>query len=163
MTSLLAEMAGRGQLPLYISKMEVNNVLIQAYLNVHGQTGLPVTKQKQIEDFIRRNRIDILHCQEINIDEESFSHCNFINSNYNILQNNAVNKYGTATLVKNVFTPENVRMDTMGRAIFFNIEDLTLGNVYLHSGTDGISRGGRESYCIVTLPQLLLNRKANGC
>ena len=66
------------------------NILIQAYLNVHGQTGLPVTKQKQIEDFIRRNKIDILHCQEINIDEETFSQCNFITSNYNILQNNAL-------------------------------------------------------------------------
>ena len=52
------------------------NSLIQAYLNVHGQTGLPVTKQKQIEDFIRRNKIDILHCPEINIDEETFSQCN---------------------------------------------------------------------------------------
>ena len=143
--------------------MEVNNVLVIAYLNVQGQTGLPLTKQKQIEDFIRRNRVDVLHCQEINIDEESFSQCNFINSNFNILQNNAMNKYGTATLVKNIFTPENIRMDTMGRAIFFNIEDLTLGNVYLPSGTDGISRAGRESYSSETLPQLLLNRKLNGC
>ena len=83
--------------------MEVNNVLIQAYLNIHGQTGLPVTKQKQIEDFMRRNQIDILHCQEIHIDEESFSQCNFITSNYNIIQNNALNKYGKATIVQNIY------------------------------------------------------------
>ena len=88
-----------------------------------------MTKQKQIEDFIRRNKVDVLHCQEINIDEDSFSQCNFITSNFSVLQNNALNKYGTATLIRNVFTPENVRMDTSGRAIFFNIENFTLGNV----------------------------------
>ena len=122
-----------------------------------------MTKQKQIEDFIRRNKVDVLHCQEINIDEDSFSQCNFITSNFSVLQNNALNKYGTATLIRNVFTPENVRMDTSGRAIFFNIENITLGNVYIHSGTDGLSRGARENYCSETIPQLLMNRKDSGC
>ena len=53
-----------------------NNVIIQAFLNVHRQSGLPVNKQKQIEDFICRNRVDILHwnTQTINIDEESSNH-----------------------------------------------------------------------------------------
>ena len=108
--------------------MEGGNVLTIAYLNIHGQTGLPVTKQKQIEDFIIRNRIDILHCQEIDINEESFSQCYYLAANYNILKNNALNKYGTATFVKNIFTAENIRTDILGRSIFFNIEDLTLGN-----------------------------------
>ena len=66
-------------------------------------------------------------------------------------------------MIRNVFTPENVRMDTSGRAIFFNIENITLGNVYLHSGTDGLSRGARENYCSETIPQLLMNRKESGC
>ena len=54
-------------------------------------------------------------------------------------------------------------MDTLGRAIFFNIEDITLGNVYLQSRTDGVSRGARENYCSEILPQLLMNRKNSGC
>ena len=121
-----------------------NNVLIQAFLNIHGQSGLNVAKQLQIEDFIRRNKVDILHCQEINIDDDSFSQCYYIKSNFNILPNNAVNKYGTASLVKNTFSVENIKMDTKGRAIFFNINGMTLGNIYLPSGTDGISRAERE-------------------
>ena len=123
---------------------------------------MTLTKQKQIEDFIIRNQIDILHCQEINIDQESFSQCYFIEAYNYIIDYNALNKYGTATLVKNTLTAENIRFDTLGRSIFFNIEDITLGNVYLQSGTDGISRGARESYCSETLPQLLTNRKPNG-
>ena len=139
-----------------------NNVLVQAYLNIHGQTGLTVTKQLQIEDFIRRNKIDILHCQEINIDDNSFSQCHYIKSNFTILPNNAVNKYGTASLVKNIFSPENIKMDTKGRALFFNVDEMLLGNVYLPSGTDGISRTERETYCSETIPQLLMNRKSSG-
>ena len=143
--------------------MDSGQVLVQAYLNVHGQTGLLVTKQKQIEDFMIRNRIDILHCQEINIDDESFSQCQYISSNFSFIQNNAINKYGTATLVRNVFSPVDIRLDTLGRAIFFNIEDLTVGNIYLHSGTDAAVRRARENFCSIIIPQLLVNRKASGC
>ena len=53
-------------------------------------------------------------------------------------------------------------MDTTGRAIFFNIENLSLGNVYLQSGTDGISRGARESFIAEKIPELLMNHKASG-
>ena len=140
-----------------------NNTLNIAFLNLHGQTGFSVTKQKQVEDFIRRNCLDILHCQEINIDEESFSQCSYITSNFFIISNNAQNKFGTASIVKNTFTVENIKMDTIGRAIFFDIENTTLGNVYLHSGTDSMSRGGREQFCSENIPQLLVNCKENGC
>ena len=139
-----------------------NNILVQAFINIHGQTGLTLAKQSQIEDFICRNRVDILHCQEINIDDDSFSQCNYIKSNFNILPNNAVNKYGTASLVKNIFTAENIRKDSNGRAIFFNINGLSIGNVYLPSGTDGVSRADRENYCSEKIPQLLINRKSSG-
>ena len=54
-------------------------------------------------------------------------------------------------------------MDTNGRAIFFDISGLTLGNVYLHSGTDALSRSGRENFCAETIPQLLVNCKESGC
>ena len=109
------------------------------------------------------NKLDILHCQEINIDENSFSQCNFISANYNIFSNNALNKYGTASFVKNDFVVENLKMDTEGRAIIFSIDKLTLGNIYLQSGTDAISRGKRETYCSEIIPQLLLNCQESGC
>ena len=139
------------------------NIFIQAFMNIHGQTGLPTSKQKQIENFLSRYNVDILHCQEININEETFSQCNFINSNYSIISNNAVNRYGTATLIRNGLIPENIRKDINGRAIFFNVEGITLGNVYLPSGTDGPSKADRENYFSETIPQLLVNRKSSGC
>ena len=77
--------------------------LIIAYLNIHGQSGLTISKQKQIEKFLQEYDIDILHTQEINIEEDSFSQCNFLQSNYNLVQNNAVNKFGTASFIKNEF------------------------------------------------------------
>ena len=57
-----------------------SNVTV-AYLNVHGQSRMPISKQKQIEDLISRENIDILHLQEINVDENTFAQCNFIQSN----------------------------------------------------------------------------------
>ena len=53
-------------------------------------------------------------------------------------------------------------MDTKGRAIVFNIGPLSLGNMYLPSGTDGASRAQRENYFAETIPQLLLNRLGAG-
>ena len=132
-------------------------------MNIRGQTGLHSSKQKQIEDFIKKKEIDVLHCQEINIEDTSFSTCNFIAANYNIISNNAMNGYGTASIVKNDYPVQNLKKDTEGRCIFFSIDELTLGNVYLHSGTDAVSRGGREKYCSEVLPQLLINRKEVGC
>ena len=66
-------------------------------MNIRGQTGLDVSKQLQIENFIKSYRIDILNCQEINVLEDSFSQCEYITSSYNIITNNAQNKYGTLT------------------------------------------------------------------
>ena len=139
------------------------NSLKIAYMNIKGQSTLSIPKENQIQDFIKKYSIDILHCQEINIEEESFSQCNFIAANFNIYSNNALNKYGTATLVRNNFIVENMKMDTEGRAVVFDIDGLTFGNIYLHSGTDAISRGNRERYCSEVIPQLLLNRQVFGC
>ena len=122
---------------------------------MHGQTGLQIPKQKQLEDFIRRNNIDVLHTQEINIVEDMFSQCHFLSSNYSIIKNNALNTYGTATFLKSEYQPKNIKVDTLGRAIFFDVMGLTLGNVYLHSETDTLSRSGRENFCAETIPHLL--------
>ena len=42
-----------------------DNTLRVATLNIRGQTGLDIPKQKQIESFIKQYNLDILHCQEI--------------------------------------------------------------------------------------------------
>ena len=80
------------------------NILTIAYLNVHGQSSLSDTKQVQIEDFLKFNKVDVAHLQEIEICDESLSSCNFISSTYNIISNNAANKYGTASLVKKIIS-----------------------------------------------------------
>ena len=49
-----------------------------AFMNIMGQSGLQVCKQIQIEAFIRHNACDILHLQEVNINSESFSTCDYI-------------------------------------------------------------------------------------
>ena len=149
-------------LPNFKMGTRVAETLTIAYLNIQGQTGLNVVKQKQIEYFMKQNDVDILNCQEINIDGESFNNCPFISSKYNILQNNAVNKFGTAVIVKSDYNVENVKTDTMGRAIFYEINKMTFGNIYLQSGTDGISRGLRENFISETLPQLLVNCRDSG-
>ena len=47
------------------------NILTLAYMNIRGQSGLNVVKQVQMEHFIKFYQVDVLNCQEINIDEES--------------------------------------------------------------------------------------------
>ena len=76
-------------------EMDSNNTITLAYMNIRGQNGLDETKQVKIENFIKSYKIDILNCQEINISEDSFSNCTFITSSYDIITNNAQNKYGT--------------------------------------------------------------------
>ena len=138
------------------------SVLTLASLNICGQTGLTAIKQRQIQDFISQYQLDILSCQEINIVDESFSECHNISSNFTIIPNNAVNKYGTALFVSNSVLYENVVCDTDGRVIAIDFGDLTISNVYLHSGNDRISRNNRENALSETLPQVLHNRKRSG-
>ena len=138
-------------------------ILSVAFINIRGQTGLTSSKQDQIESFIVRNKIDVLHLQEINISEDSFSACNVISSSYNLLSNNSPTKYGTASLIRSDFIPDNILLDSNGRAIVFNIGDITLANLYLPSGNDSSCRSSREKYCAETVPQLLLNRLDSGC
>ena len=72
------------------------------------------------------------------MDDETFSTCNFISSTFNIVSNNSLNKYGTASLVKSELEIENIRCDTEGRVIVVDLGELTLSNIYLNSGTDTI-------------------------
>ena len=132
-------------------------------MNIRGQSGLQIEKQVQIEVFIKQNKCDILHLQEVNIDGESFTSCDFISSNFNILTNNSINNYGTASIVKSDLLVENIRCDTEGRVLVFDIGNVTFANVYLHSGTDGRARAGREKICCDVFPNLLINSKQHGC
>ena len=40
-----------------------NNILNIAYMNIHGKSKNPTAKQLQIQDFLKYNKIDILHMQ----------------------------------------------------------------------------------------------------
>ena len=83
-----------------------------AYLNIHGQTNFTEAKNVQIQDFLKYSNVDIAHLQESDICDETFSTCNFISSSFNLITNNAENKYGTSSLVKNDLCYENVNCDT---------------------------------------------------
>ena len=47
--------------------------------------------------------------------------------------------------------------------LLFDVNQVTFGNIYGHSGTDGASRNNRESFFAETVPQLLVNTQPNGC
>ena len=140
-----------------------NSILTVSYMNIHGQSKLPILKQLQIQDFIKYNKIDVLQMQEINIDDETFSECEYLSNNFNLISNNSETKYGTASLVRSDIEYRNVRCDTSGRAIVFEIGCVTFGNFYAHSGTDGNSRANREAFCGETIPNLLINSQPSGC
>ena len=53
--------------------------------------------------------------------------------------------------------------DTAGRAIVFDIGNISFVNFYAHSGTDGTSRANHESFCAETIPNLFTNCQPAGC
>ena len=116
------------------------------FMNIKGQSRLNTEKQLQIEAFLKQYKCDILHLQETNIEQETFSTCSYICNNYNILQNNSLSKYGTSSLVKSEFLVENIRCDSEGRVLIFDLGPMTFANIYLNSGTDAIARAGREKF-----------------
>ena len=131
-----------------------------ATLNIQGQLSLNIAKQQQIQDFIKFNNLDILHLQEIEVSSDTFEMCSYISSTYNIIQNNSPNnKYGTASLVRRDFVIENIKCDTEGRAIVFDIDNITFANLYLPSGNDKTMKQKRDNYFSETIPQLLINKK----
>ena len=145
-----------------MSSIQGHPVITVAYLNCRGQTGFTISKQLQIEKFLQNHEIDILHLQESRIEDDTFTECNFISSSYSVIQNNSHNQYGTASLVRNSLFPEDIILHQSGRIIIFNVGNITFGNVYLPSGTDGPSRASRENFCGETIPTLMINSKPNG-
>ena len=54
------------------------SVLRVLYINIRGQSKFSLEKQLQLTDLIRHYKSDIIHLQEIDIDENVFEHCSFI-------------------------------------------------------------------------------------
>ena len=135
-----------------------------AFINCVGQSKFNLAKQLEIQNFIKSQRLDILHLQEVKVDHDSFSECPFICSNFNILSNNTKNDtyYGTASLVRCDLEVTNFHVDNDGRIIVFDAAGCTWANLYLPSGSDGASRALREQYSAEILPQLLLQRLPHG-
>ena len=102
-----------------------NKFLTISYLNIRGQTGFHLEKQSQIEEFLRYSQSDIWHIQEAHVGEDTFRECNYIENNYSVISNKATNKYGTASLIKNDLQVENIKCDTGGRVILFEISGVT--------------------------------------
>ena len=139
-----------------------DKVLNIGYLNCRAQTGFNESKQLQIENFLKMYSLDILHLQETHIEENTFSQCSFILSNYEIIHNNSPTKYGTSSLIRLSLAVENIILHHSGRIILFNIGQITFGNVYLPSGTNATSRTSRETYCGEIIPNLMVNSMDNG-
>ena len=131
-------------------------------MNLRGQTQLDITKQKAIEEVIRRGKFDIVMMQEADLKPDTFDECEYIGSNYTIYSNNSQSGYGTATLVSSGLTVGCERYDDEGRVILLEIREITAVNVYLPSGTDNRSKLKRDRYCAEILPRLLTNCKPNG-
>ena len=148
------------QSPPPASKSNIN----VAFINCVGQTRFALSKQLEIQNYMRSHNIDILHLQECKIDDESFSECQYVRSNFNIFTNNTKNNtcYGTASLVRSDLDVTNLRTDEEGRIIVFDAAGCSWANIYLPSGTDGASRSLRENYCAQILPQLLLPCQKRG-
>ena len=143
--------------------MQEKDILTISYLNIRGQNGFKLDKQFQVEEYLKQSKSDILHLQEIHMEDDSFEQCNYIKSNFSVISNNAVNKYGTASLVKNDLEYQNILCDTNGRIIVFDISGVTFGNIYFPSGTDAVSRSFREKLSAETIPQMMANRQISGC
>jgi exonuclease III len=141
-----------------------DNSLKIAFINCFGQNRFPVKKQLEIQNYIKYHSLDVLHLQECNINDDCFSDCPYIRSNYNVITNNTQNNnfYGTASLVRCDIDITNIRTDTDGRVIIFDAAGCTLCNIYLPSGTDGASHKLRENYSSEVLPQLLLRQQEQG-
>ena len=129
---------GRGLTRINAVPTTEGETLTLVSINVHGQTGFTLGKQKQIQDCISQYNADIVACQEINIDDETFGQCLNLTCNYTIVSNNAENGYGTAMFVSNSLNYDNVKRDTRGKIISLDVGNFTMTNVYLQSVNDRV-------------------------
>ena len=131
-----------------------------AFINTYGQSGLSSQKLLELENFIEYNRLDIVCLQETDIQENTFFGCRILNRFTHIINNNK-SGYGTCTLISKNLNYENVIKDHEGRLISIDVENMTIVNIYLHSGTDQVSKNEREDF-ISNIPNILLYKKGSG-
>ena len=131
-----------------------------AFLNTYGQSGLSNQKLLELENFIEYNRLDIVCLQETDIQDYTFSGCSILNR-FNPIINNNKSGYGTCTLLRKNINYENVVKDSEGRLISIDIDNMSIVNIYLHSGTDQVSKNEREDF-ISNIPNILLYKKGAG-
>ena len=155
---------GDGGHPLIGEHEDDFTPIIVAYINCVGQSKFPISKQLDIQSYVCTHKVDILHLQECKMDDDTFSQCGFITSNFNLFSNNKPDNshYGTATLVRSDLEVSNIHSDNDGRSLIFDAAGCTWGNLYLPSGSDGISRAKREQYFSDVIPDLLVRRLAQG-
>ena len=139
-----------------------DKTLTVGFLNILGQTKLSQPKQKQLEFIVKQHKIDILHMQETNIEDEAFEFCPYIANNYQILAQNNETGYGVCSLVHKKLTTENEFFHPTGRLITFDIGNVTMVNTYLPSGSDTNAKNQRENMCGQIIPNMLLNAKKAG-
>ena len=153
---------GDGGHPLNRDSEDDYTPLTVAFINCVGQSRLPISKQLEIQGYVSTHRIDILHLQECKMDDDTFSQCSFITSNFNLFSNNKPDDsfYGTATLVRSDLEVTNIHTDNNGRAIVFDAAGCTWGNLYLPSGVN--SRAQREQYFSDIILAFLIRRLAQG-
>ena len=110
--------------------------IVVAYINCVGQSKFPIAKQLEIQSYVCKQGIDILHLQECRIYDNTFSQCGFLTSNYNIFSNNAPDDsfYGTASLIRCDLEVSNIHTDNEGRIIIVDAAKCMWGNCYLPSG-----------------------------
>ena len=151
--------------PLQGTSDESNLIpLTIAFINCVGQSKFPISKQLEIQSFICAQKIDILHLQECKIDEDSFSQCGYLNSNFNIFSNNKPDGsfYGTASLVRSDLEVTNIHTDDDGRVIVFDAAGCTWAKMYIPCASGRIARENREEYFGNIIPQLMIRWLGQG-
>ena len=133
------------------------------FVNVRGQQSLSPAKLHQLTDFIKQYSLNIVNLQETHISEDTFSDCEYITQNFDIIYNNAPSKFGTAVLVSTAIKYSNVKMDQSGHVIVYNLQELNItgANIYLQCGASTEAKNSREEYSARIMPQLLLERSQN--
>ena len=138
-----------------------NRFLTVGSLNLRGQLTLGHSRILQLEDFVKQFKIDVLNLQETDLKDDVFQDNDFLFSNYELIINNSPKKFGTAVLIKNDLQYDNIKMDTEGRLISYDLTDLNITgcNIYLQCGLLKEHRENRDLYSSKIIPEILHNRK----
>ena len=132
------------------------NILNVAFLNIQGQLKFTQARKDQIEHIIKVFHLDILHLQETNISDGEFDLCHHISTNFQIIAQNNESGFGVCSIIHKRFVIENLFLHPSGRIICFDIEDLTLVNLYMPSGAE--AKQDRENLIGQDIPNLLFQK-----